>query len=662
MDVTQRSYQWDNMKGVAILAVVVGHFIQPGIKSSLFLQEFFFFLYLWHMPVICFVSGVLYAYSKKTVGRRALTFIWYALLGQLLYSVVCQWIGLETTYYSLLWYLIALSVWTLIAPLILKYAQNQHRKMIVLMFSIVAGIAAGFINVESTAILTPRIVTYFPYFLLGLLGVIKGEKRTGLYSMLLLGSALALILNIETINYRTVFLNQGYEILDSGIGLGMLSRIGVYLAGLSAIILVGEWIPHSKNQLTRVGYFSLPIYLLHGIFIKMSTTLEIVDYSNFKVVLMEALALIIGIIFVVRWCQVKKVVIGLMLCITLMFGQTVYANDQVQVVTENKSDSQTLVTIDDWRATGTEVEKVSEILKKVCHEKTDTNADIEKLKLYLKNSGIESHNRSSQYNGKTHESLVVKLETGLYNLDLGHTLVNDQMMISEGFQFIYDDLLLNSPDPFKKDKSEIKKTFKYYAQSDLKWKFIDFSYKNIWSTGCGVVSTAMIYHYLTPADVTVTPADTIKIAKENKLDIKETPRVDMPKLLNLLSKKYGVDYKVLKTFDNRNLKAKELKKKVADWKTKQLVKSEIASGKIVLLSTLLNDKINYTSGVEHFLVVLAYEKGEVIVADPLPQHTFYKAPTLPFAKNLDGYVYQVPVDTLLEKMTQAYAFEHKEVQ
>lgn len=650
MNVTQRSYQFDNMKGIAILAVVVGHFIQPGIKSNLLLQDLFYFLYLWHMPVICVVSGMLFSYSQKSVSKRAMTFLSYAVVGQLLYSMVCWWLGLDFSYYTLLWYLIALTVWTLMAPWVLKVIQNQKHQRIALGVSILAGIGAGFINVESTSIITPRIITYFPYFLLGLMGINSIGKNTLLYTILIVGSASALIWNIETINYRSVFLNQGYDWLDSGIGIGIIARMGVYIAGIAAIILAFEWVPNTESQLARVGLYSLPIYLLHGVVIKIVTTLECVDYTNSSVVLMEALGLAIGVILMVRWYGVKKVMMSIMACVILMFGQTAFA-DEIQVKVSPA------VSIEEWKASGTEVEKVLAALKKVRSEKTNTAMDIEKLKLYLQKSGIESSYRTSNYNGKVHDSLVVKLETGLYNLDLSNTLVSDQVMIAAGYQFAYDDLFLNSPDPFKtKDKP-----FKYYAQSDLKWKFTEFSRKNIWSTGCGVMCTAMIYHYLTPDDVTVSPKDTIKMAIDHDLDIKETPRVDMPKLLALLSKEYKVPYKVLKTFDSRKLKTKDLKKKIADWKTKQLVKNEIASGKIVLISTLLNDKLNYTSGVEHFLIVLAYEKGEAIVVDPLPEHTFSKEPTLEFAKKIEGYKYQVPVDDLLEKMTQAYSFENKEV-
>lgn len=70
MDVN-RSY-WDNMKGLLISLVVMGHFIQVYFEKCVwgdnyyFLQTVLCFIYYFHMPLFIFVSG----YFSKNVEKR----------------------------------------------------------------------------------------------------------------------------------------------------------------------------------------------------------------------------------------------------------------------------------------------------------------------------------------------------------------------------------------------------------------------------------------------------------------------------------------------------------------------------------------------------------------------------------------------------------------
>lgn len=66
----KRDAYLDIVKGVAIIAVVVGHCIQFGsgaelMKGDFFYNDVFRFIYSWHMPLFMLVSGYLFSFSVR---------------------------------------------------------------------------------------------------------------------------------------------------------------------------------------------------------------------------------------------------------------------------------------------------------------------------------------------------------------------------------------------------------------------------------------------------------------------------------------------------------------------------------------------------------------------------------------------------------------------
>ena len=54
-----RNYYWDNLKGILIIFVLIGHFIQPYAQ----LGGLWCTIYLFHMPAFVFVTGF---FSKRS--------------------------------------------------------------------------------------------------------------------------------------------------------------------------------------------------------------------------------------------------------------------------------------------------------------------------------------------------------------------------------------------------------------------------------------------------------------------------------------------------------------------------------------------------------------------------------------------------------------------
>lgn len=302
------------------------------------------------------------------------------------------------------------------------------------------------------------------------------------------------------------------------------------------------------------------------------------------------------------------------------------------------------------------VARAQQVLEALEPNKTNTNADIIMLKQLLLDANIPSRYRVSELDGKLHYSLIANIDGIQYNIDMANWLVPDQIMTNQGYVFKYDNWHLEAPAAIG-NRTTHKNNFAYFAQTNSAWKLTRFSYSNIARTGCGPVAATMIFNYLTPETVDVTPPSVIKLAKDKDLDLIATPRVHMPKLLAQLSQQYDIPYQTLKTFDERYLPDPQLHAKVASTVVKNQVATEIRSGKLVLVATLLNSELRYTSGTEHFLVVKDFVNGKAIVYDPLPSHTFYEPLPSALQEKYSGYCYQVPVEVLLKNMTQAYSFE-----
>ncbi len=267
-----RNYLFDNLKGFAILLVVFGHFIQPCIKESDLLKGLFFGIYTFHMPLFCLVSGYLYKVSRSSTLSRIKKYAVYLLIGQIIFTAVCLVFQADIIYYSLLWYLIAMCFWVLLTPLLTK-----RGVWLPLAGALIGGLLIGMLPTEGFNIVSPRILTYYPYFLIGVLLYEKQsfpiaeylspfkKALTGILLVILLG---LLISQLELINYRAVFLNQDYVDMDVSYLAGLLTRLSLYVIG--TVSALGAFFTFSKKVtlLSGLGRASALIYLFHGLIIK----------------------------------------------------------------------------------------------------------------------------------------------------------------------------------------------------------------------------------------------------------------------------------------------------------------------------------------------------------------------------------------------------------
>lgn len=165
---TGRSQKWDILKFFLIFLVVLGHAADFYKWTSDFMLFLRLFIYLFHMPLFIFISGL---FSKKTVNEKR-----YSRLAG--YIAVYAVLKIFEYLYKLLsgsdvkldfltaggsqWFVLTL-FWLQLITIAVKRFPPKY----VMPVGILLSCACGFINVNSDFLAFMRTVVFFPFFYLG---------------------------------------------------------------------------------------------------------------------------------------------------------------------------------------------------------------------------------------------------------------------------------------------------------------------------------------------------------------------------------------------------------------------------------------------------------------------------------------------------------------
>lgn len=305
----ERNYRMDNLKCLLIFAVVFGHMLELFMGKNDGFKVIYLVIYSFHMPLFAFVSGVFARYSPEKIRNHL---IYPYVVFQILYLLFANNV-LEketevqfTTPYWLLWYLFASIAWNLLLPLVQGSGFTWRKKAVVLTAAFLAGILIGFDDKAGYYLSFSRIVEFFPYFLMGAYyrewpdrkkaeeqlvrqsagqPVAEREEDSAGVSLkqrirkaaarpafaFCLGALLCALIyviteNVDEIKYAWLYGSLSYDRGDYSWRFRLLS-IGAALLWL-VFFLVS--IPARKIPfLSYIGANTMPVYLLHGFFIKL---------------------------------------------------------------------------------------------------------------------------------------------------------------------------------------------------------------------------------------------------------------------------------------------------------------------------------------------------------------------------------------------------------
>ncbi|MBE6928605.1 MAG: hypothetical protein E7467_09035 [Ruminococcaceae bacterium] len=257
-----RSAYYCNLKLILIFMVIYGHLIEREIWQSEFLMLQYKWIYMIHMPMFSFLSG-LFLTNAGQCGQQLVRMLPLYLVLQTL-AVICSGgeIRLLTPYWHL-WYLLSNCIWLAIAWTWHRFFYGKG-KTLVLVASIAAGCAVGYASFIGRDFSLSRTVVFFPYFWLGLIGNPQFRwDRLRRIALLTLAAAGALMLWID----EKISVSLLYQATAYSDPIGAVHRLVCYLIAGGFGLFLLALMPGRRFIFTKLGTDTMYSYLLHAPFV-----------------------------------------------------------------------------------------------------------------------------------------------------------------------------------------------------------------------------------------------------------------------------------------------------------------------------------------------------------------------------------------------------------
>lgn len=255
----------DIAKGIGIILVVVGHLTDSEIQS---------FIYLFHMPLFFYLSGLLFHnsdfYIRKKTKQFVIPFIVFSIITfpikYIERSILQGAMYLNISYLSLqfynipLWFCISLYTISCIYYLLVKYCRNTSILLVILTLICLGGLALSYSKVFLPLYLSQSLLA-FPFYVIGHISSnIKNRKVLFIISIIIL--TYAQIIHINT--------NISGLIVNHNPMLYLIPALsGIYVVLYMSKIIEKYILCNNDNEdiLSFLGRNSLYIFALHWPFI-----------------------------------------------------------------------------------------------------------------------------------------------------------------------------------------------------------------------------------------------------------------------------------------------------------------------------------------------------------------------------------------------------------
>ena len=265
--VGQRNIYWDNVKGLLILLVVLGHYlilyVDKGVAGPL-VSTVYYWIYSFHMPLFVFVSG----YFSDRLERGRSKAVFRLLIPFFIFNSLMQfWFFRQTGQYAgplmpvyVNWYLLALFIWRMLLPEILAIRG-------ILLISFVSAFAVGFLDSINNYLALCRVVAFLPFFILGYRARVDHWEhffdRRNLKTFIFLVATVSIVylFGISNILSTYVFIAFPYPAPKV---VWLVIRVAYFVLAVCAGFAVLCICPRSHIPiLTKAGRNSLLIFLIH---------------------------------------------------------------------------------------------------------------------------------------------------------------------------------------------------------------------------------------------------------------------------------------------------------------------------------------------------------------------------------------------------------------
>lgn len=276
--VINRDLQIDNIKGLLIVFVVLGHVLSVGFRGENVISTILYcIIYSFHMPCFFFVSGYLF---RKNIGKDAsfqnqrliVCYVFGCVLVVLVKSLIYQELMIFNPIFPSLamWYLLSLFFMRILAPWLI-------RVRCVIILSVFISLMAGMFDCIDDMLSISRTICLLPFFVMGLkiddnkikyLREIKTKFKAIIFLVAVSAEALFVSMMYRSgWNYNIVWMKEGYSNAGLSNTEGIITRGALILTAITMCVFLLTFTTSKRLFLTKVGRNSLSVYMIHVIFI-----------------------------------------------------------------------------------------------------------------------------------------------------------------------------------------------------------------------------------------------------------------------------------------------------------------------------------------------------------------------------------------------------------
>ncbi len=300
-DVKARDPWFDNAKMALVTLVVLGHAwtLLPG---SAFHAHVYDFLYAWHVPAFVLVTGYLsrsFAWTRARFWQLFATVAVPYLLFESALAMFRIYVGgehLQDVFadpHWPMWYLSALFFWRLLTPV---FRPLWGGLVVAIAVSLVAGLRAG------DTLDMARVLGLLPFFVMGLkatperLELLRRRPVQVAAAGVLVGIFVLTTWTDRLAGTEWLYYRSTYQDLGTSDTRSMLTRAGVLAVGT-----LGAWaflalVPRVNGWFTRMGAWTLVVYLFHGFFVKSASYAGFDDWADAHRVVAPVLTSVLAVL------------------------------------------------------------------------------------------------------------------------------------------------------------------------------------------------------------------------------------------------------------------------------------------------------------------------------------------------------------------------------
>lgn len=300
---TERIYKFDNMRGIAIFFIVLGH--------MLFVQKFHNvqlvhnFLYIIHLPIFFFVAG----YFAKIGPDQPIKAFKRLIIPYLIFNIVYTFfsIAIGIPYGWKLFVVPTFALWFLIVLFFMKMALPIYDRLkYPIIIAVILALFIGFIDFEPYFEI-PRFFAFTPVFLIGFYYEdIKAKIQNSYPSIANIFSKKVIVVLIAVLvilgcylavlqfPFKVIAMNSHYAN-----NFGFISRAVILFLGTAFALLLHYFVSNRNTFITKIGQNSMAVYILHVYLVKIIyVNYKMLHINDGKVFMVFAVVASLAIVFI----------------------------------------------------------------------------------------------------------------------------------------------------------------------------------------------------------------------------------------------------------------------------------------------------------------------------------------------------------------------------